>query len=651
MKKYLKNIKTKCTLFIIIGAVTFSACSDFLDIVPDDGLATLESAFTMRSTAIRYLYTCYGFMTSDGNLDGDHGYMSGDEFWSMYDRRESGGFWSGTMFNVARGFQNASNPYGNDWSGLYEGIRCCNILIEKIEEVPDLPEWEKLQWIGEAKFLKAWYHFHLMRKWGPIPLIKENLPINASVDEVRVYRDPMDECFDYVIQLLDEAMPTLPMKVQSRDELGRITRPIAASVKAKIMVFAASPLFNNNKDQATLADKRGVKLFNTTKTEEEVLARWDSAVVACSEAIQLCTEVNMELYKHQSRVKVSDTIYRELDLRNALTERWNDEIIWANTHTSLGANANLQMVSSPNLQWSQYPDMPSLWSNIQPPLKIAEMFYTNNGLPIENDLAWSEVNPYDLREGGDGERWYIRKDYTTVELNFNREPRFYAWLGFDGGIWYGQKAEVNNPIPGDLFWVSCRAGGPQQKRGYDWGPVTGYFLKKVIHYQNRQTSATGYDCITYPWPMMRLADLFLLYAEAINESEGPNGAHSNDLFFHLDSVRSRAGLPPVKEAWDTYSNSPQKYNTQAGLREIIHRERLIELSFEGQRFWDLRRWKEAPKEYEKGIYGFKVTASKPEEYYQRLLIAEQKFSLKDYFWPIQIGLIEQNPNLVQNIGW
>ncbi|WP_026327582.1 MULTISPECIES: RagB/SusD family nutrient uptake outer membrane protein [Proteiniphilum] len=638
-------------IFVIACLMIFPACNNYLDIVPDDGMATLETAFTMRSTAIRYLYTCYGFLTSEGHLDNDHGYMSGDELWSIYDRRESNGYWGGTMFNVARGFQNATNPYGNDWNGIYEGIRCCNILIENVETVPDLPEWEKLQWIAEAKFLKAWFHFHLMRKWGPIPLIKENLPITASTEEVRVYRDPMEECFDYVIQLLDEAMVDLPLNVQSRDELGRITKPIAASVKAKIMVYAASPLFNNNTDQATLVDKRGTKLFKTDKTAEEIKARWDAAVVACGNAIDLCEEANMELFTHQSRVRVNDTIRQELDLRNAITEKWNSEIIWANTHTSLGANRNLQMVSSPNLQWDQYPDMPNLYNHIQPPLKVAEMFYTNKGIPIENDLEWNGVNPYNLRVGDNTHRWYLRRDYTTVELNFNREPRFYAWMGFDGGLWYGQKPEVNDPIPGDLFWVACRAGGAQQKKGYDWGPVTGYYLKKVIHYQNRQTSATGYDAITYPWPMMRLSDLYLLYAEAINESEGPNGAHSSDMFHYIDAVRSRAGLPGVKEAWDEYSNSPGRYNTEAGMRQIIHRERLIELAFEGQRFWDLRRWKEAPAEYEKGIYGFKVTASRPEDYYQKILLAEQNFALKDYFWPIQTSLIEQNPNLVQNIGW
>ncbi|HIY77383.1 MAG TPA: RagB/SusD family nutrient uptake outer membrane protein [Candidatus Sphingobacterium stercorigallinarum] len=648
MKIFFKNIKLTMSALLVIFV---TSCEKYLDIVPDDGLATLESAFSMRSTAIRYLYTCYGFLTSEGNLDGDHGYMTGDELWSVIDRRESSDVWGGGLFNIARGLQNASAPIGDDWNGIYEGIRACNILIENAEKVPDLPEWEKRQWIAEAKFLKAYYHFHLMKKWGPIPIIKENLPIDAAPEEVRVFRDPMEDCFDYVIELLNEALVDLPLTVQSRDELGRITKPIAASVKVKIMVYAASPLFNNNKDQAGLVDAQGRQLFKTDKSSDAVKARWDAAMIAAKEAIALCEEAGHSLHQHQSRVIISDTLIQELTLRTAITEKWNEEIVWANTHTSKEANINLQKASSPNLQWDQYPDMPTLYNHIQAPLKVAESFYTNHGLPIERDKEWNGKNRYDLRAGGETERWYIRRNYVTAEVNFNREPRFYAWLGFDGGQWYGQKPESNDPLPNDLFWVAARAGGAQQKKGYDWGPVTGYYNKKVINYLNRQTSATGYDAIYYPWPMMRLADLYLFYAEAINESEGPDGAHSGDLFFYLNAVRQRAGIPDVKESWDRYSDSPRKYSTQMGMREIIHQERLIELAFEGHRYWDLRRWKKASSEYDKGIYGYKISANKPEDYYQKILLATQKFSFKDYFWPIRISTLEENPNLIQNIGW
>ena len=87
------------------------------------------------------------------------------------------------------------------------------------------------------------------------------------------------------------------------------------------------------------------------------------------------------------------------------------------------------------------------------------------------------------------------------------------------------------------------------------------------------------------------------------------------------------------------------------MRDIIRRERLIELCFESQRYWDIRRWKEAANEYQKGIYGFTVAGSAPEDYYVRHLVSSQTFGLKDYFWPIYTYYLDRNPNLVQNLGW
>ena len=151
---------------------------------------------------------------------------------------------------------------------------------------------------------------------------------------------------------------------------------------------------------------------------------------------------------------------------------------------------------------------------------------------------------------------------------------------------------------------------------------------------------------------MRLADLYLLFAEAVNEAEGPNGAHSAQMFRCLDAIRERAGIPGVKEAWDKYSDTPGKYTTQAGMREIIRRERGIELVFEGERFWDIRRWKTAPVEYAKGVYGWDGDhVSIRAEYYKRTFVYDTKFILRDYFWPFSTSLLENNPNLVQNVGW
>jgi hypothetical protein len=628
--------------------LAFSGCSDYLNLVPDDGLATLDNAFATRAESKRYLYTCYSYMPREGDPSQNPALLGGDEFWVPTDIPENTQI-SLTMLNISRGFQSAINPIGGfHWAQLYQGLRVCNIFLENIETVPDLEEWERIQWIAEVTFLKAYYHFYLVRMYGPIPLIKENLSINASPDQVKVTRDPVDECFDYIVELLDKAIPDLlPEVLAPEDELGRITMPIAAALKAKVLVTAASPLFNGNHDQATLANRDGTKLFNP----DVVAEKWEKAVAACREAIQICHDAKIHLYQYTPAAGevLSDTLKLELTLRNTVSQKWNREIIWGDSQTSGTANRLVQSQSMPI--FGTYNNS-VISSQLQPPVKMAEMYHTNHGVPIAEDKYWEASDLYAFHPlWTDAEKYYIIKDYTTIEMHFNREPRFYACLGFDGGIWYGQGKYGNDPF--SLFSVACRADGAQTKQTSFQGPFTGYWPKKLVWYQNMVTGIdnySGFSYTRYPWPVMRLSDLYLLYAEALNEAEGPNGPNSGELFYYIDEVRRKAGLEGVKYSYDNYTNS-QKYTIQTGLRQIIHRERLIELAFEGHRFWDLRRWKEAPDEYRTPMEAYSVTKAAPEEFYKRQIVNKLTFSLKNYFWPIQNSLIEQNPKLVQNIGW
>lgn len=626
----------------------FQGCNKYLNVVPDDGIATMESAFNLRSTAIRYLYTCYSFMTGEGNPLYDAAFMTGDEFWDVYPRISSStsGRFSQYLFQIALGNQSASACFGSDFASMYQAIRCCDNLVDNIDQVPDMTRQEKEQWKAEATFLKAYYHFNLIRKWGPVPLVAHSLPIDSDIDQVRVYRDNIDDCFDFVLGLLDEALPKLPLVNPSSDEFGRITRAACAGLRAKVAVFAASPLFNGNEEQASLIDNRGVRLF-PEKDEAAKKARWDAAVTACKQAIDICKEANLKLYDGSDiEYRMADSLKTTLTLRNAFTERWNSEVVWGNTQTTYALTHRLCLPI-----FSSYRDMIGGYRFLGVPLKIAEQFYTDHGLPIENDDQWAGVNPFDLKIGDDKHAYYIKKDYVTCRLNYDREPRFYAALGFDGGTWFGQLTNYNDVKPDNLHFVSCRIGGVHAKTGTETGPATGYFPKKILPYRCTWTGDNRFTDYWFPWPMIRLSDLYLLYAEAINEAEGPNGARSAELFRYLDAVRERAHIPDVKKAWDTYSNRPGYYKTQAGMRDILHRERLNELCFESQRFWDIRRWKEAPAQYQKNIYGFKMTGAAPEDYYVRTLLYEQKFGLRDYFWPIATSYIEKNPNLKQNIGW
>lgn len=652
-----KNIHKSIASSLAAAALLLGSagCNDFLNVVPDDGLPSIETAFNLRSSAIRYLATCYSYMTLEGSMGNDPAMLGSDEYWDLYGRTTTNttGRVPFTMSYIARGNMTANSVFANDWADMYKGIRCCDIFVDNIGKVPDMDETEKAQWIAEVTFLKAYFHFNLVRKWGPVPIVRESLPIDSSVDEVRVHRNNIDECFDFIIELLDKAMPDLPLINPSVDEYGRVNKAICAAFKAKVAVYAASPLFNGNSEQAALVDTDGTTRLFPEKTDDEKLVRWTAAMEACREAIAVSEEANISLYEGDDiTYRMTDSLKTTLTLRNAFNQKWNSELIWGNTQPNPSTMNIYHKLCMPIL--NGYTDMLGGYIFIGVPLKIAEQFYTVHGLPIANDSEWANINPMDLRVGDDQHAYYISKGYTTIKLNFDREPRYYASLGFDGGNWLGQLGNFNDLKPEDVHYVACRMGGTHAKRGNQTGPVTGFFPKKHFPIQATWTgnnTFTGSGTTWYPWPMIRLSDLYLLYAEAINEAEGPNGAHSDDLFKFINAVRERAKIPDVKTAWDTYSNSPGYYNTKVGMRAIIHRERLNELAFESQRFWDLRRWKEAAAEYQKGIYGFDIVSALPEDYYVKKFIYEQKFGLKDYFWPIPTSYIEINPNLVQNIGW
>ena len=201
------------------------------------------------------------------------------------------------MSYIARGNMTANSVFANDWADMYKGIRCCDIFVDNIGKVPDMDETEKAQWIAEGTFLKAYFHFNLVRKWGPVPIVRESLPIDSSVDEVRVHRNNIDECFDFIIELLDKAMPDLPLINPSVDEYGRVNKAICAAFKAKVAVYAASPLFNGNSEQAALVDTDGTTRLFPEKTDDEKLVRWTAAMEACREAIAVSEEANISLYE------------------------------------------------------------------------------------------------------------------------------------------------------------------------------------------------------------------------------------------------------------------------------------------------------------------------------------------------------------------
>ncbi len=621
------------TIFVLI----LSSCN-YLDVVPDN-VATVDNAFSMRNTAEKYLFTCYRYMPSHANITNNPAFTAGDEFWFYYPFL---GF-TAPGWDIAHGNQNVSDPVLNYWDGvskLYIGIRDCNIFLENVDKVPDLDDQERLRWIAEVKFLKAYYHFWLLRMYGPIPIVRENLPISAGVEEVKVKREPVDDCVDYIVQLIDEAAPDLPEVVTDElTELGRITKPIALSVKALVLVTAASPLFNGNNDYTGFTNKDGVALFNTTYQEE----KWVRAAEASKEAIGSCDSAGMKLYTFTQGVSqyiLSDETKIQMSIRNSVCEKWNSEIIWGNTNSM--AQSVQQNSTPPGLDPVNTGNTSTL-GNLAPPIKMAELFYSKNGVPIEEDKTWDYAGRFKLRVATGNEKYQLQPGYTTAALHFDRESRFYADLAFDGGLWYGQgRLDDNNQWP-----IQCKSGQLQSRVSVNRYSVTGYWPKKLVNFENIIGTGSTYTIRQYPWPVMRLADLYLLYSESLNEAYGP----SEDAYQWINLVRERAGLPTVQESWSQFSKYPDKYKTKEGFREIIQQERLIELAFEGHRFWDLRRWKLAQNELNKPITGWDIEQKDAAVYYRERVLYKQTFLVRDYFWPIKEDNLIVNTNLVQNPGW
>ncbi|MCX6309342.1 MAG: RagB/SusD family nutrient uptake outer membrane protein [Bacteroidia bacterium] len=635
--------------YILIAAAMLpilNACN-FLDVVPDN-VATIDYVFRDRNTAESYLYTCYSFMPAHQNGQGNPGTTFTDEF-------ANNKLYYNINQTMTESGNNTTNPQLNFWDGaksMFTGIRCCNLFLEQIGNIPDITPDEALRWKAEAKFLKAYYHWHLFSLYGPIPIVDKNLPINATVEEMRVYREPVDKVVDFIVSTIDEALPDLPMEVFGREltELGRITRPAAMAIKARVLVTAASPLFNGNQDYSSFKDNRGTYLF---PTGEPKIEKWQRAVIACKEAIDTCESVGLGLYTFVVPVGVimNDSVRLGVQSGMILGEtNTNNEAIWLQTNTKAGQNYSVPSklffgsTASSTTNWVQPNEV---FSAESPSLNAAEMFYSNHGVPIEEDKTY----PYDSRFTLDAQyltrtdhKNWVKQGYQTAVFNLYREPRYYGSLAFDGGNWYGFGITDQNA---QYFAKYANAGLGRNS-------ISGMNIKKFVPYKvslsGLQIAGQTWTIAYYPYsfPVMRMADLYLLYAEALNESDPTN----TEILSNVNRIRTRAGLQDVVTSWTNYSNQPLKYTTQAGMRDIIQRERMIELAFEGPGGLDRRRWKIMDRLLAGGqIKGFTWNALSAADFAKPMTLWTTDFQFKSYLWPIKTSNLQVNPNLVQNPGW
>ncbi len=633
MKKYIIIVLTWMSL----------GCSDYLDVIPDN-VPTIAHAFEDRTTTLRGLATCYSYIPSFQDIRNHPGQIGSDEFYidpnPFYgnDNTRRGIF-------MRQGLQTADNPYFDQWNVMYEAIRVCNIFLEEVPNVEaDLSEFEKKQWIAEVKFLKAFYHFQLMKLYGAVPVVRENLAVDVAIEDTRVSREPFDSAVDYLVEILDEAIADLPVGIINLStDAGRITKVIAATLKTEILVTAASPLYNGNPDLTFMKNNDGTPLYSSS----EEPAKWTRAAEAGKQALDFALEAGHTFFNLIEYPNISDETRTVMNRKQCAIERWNSEIIFA---TNRYSTANVQRVT-PYFSQAMHAWAPFSVS-ISPTFATTGFFYSENGVPINEDVTYPYEQRFDVVSVPASEAFYALPNYQTMQIHLQREPRYYSNLAFDGARWFGngrfKDIHEGAPANEESYVFQMKEGEQQGKNGALRFSPTGLYCRKLVHPSSVYNNSSSNNTERGTFSIYRLAEVYLLYAEALNESlEAPN----QEVYDAVDAVRNEAGLQGVVESWTTFSKFPDKVSTKEGMREIIRQERTAEFAFEGKRYYDLRRWKTASEAMNVPIQGFNVASDDTNAFNQIISIEPQQFFSRDFFLPISTQNSRVNKNLVQNPLW
>lgn len=597
----------KKLILMCVGILFLSCSDDYLDQVPDDRL-TFDETFSTRNTVEQYLANVYSTIPSE--LDQRYlGSNSGPWIGASDNTEYVWSFHIGNYMNV--GDWNPTSQFvSNLWSNFYRAIRNASTLIQNIDMCKDCGEARTNQYIAEARTLRAFYYYNLLRSWGPLILMgEEPIPADADLDALGLERNSVDEVVNYIVSELDlaaEALKDIPFQ---ESNAGRMTRSFAMTIKAKTLLFAASPLFNGNTDYADLKNTAGENLISQQYSEE----KWRTAAQAYKAFITEFVPGRHKLYREFN----NDGSYNPyLSTRNVMIVDWNEEIVYARPR---GGNAYHYDVTPYHLG---YPAEVRGAGGLSVTQEMVDAYFTANGRSIDDpesgyrEEGFSQFRaPYDFEERSTYNQWV------------NREPRFYVGVTYNGSLWLNRNF-------GNIITTTWYAGNSGRQAGSNDYPPTGYVVRKNVpigDWRNTNRSV----------PMFRLAELFLDYVEALNEYDPGNP----DILLYLNQIRNRAGIP---EYGSSELNIP---SSQAEMREAIRKERRVELAFESVRYFDARRWKVAENEFSGPHYGLDINARELSEFYDVVPFEVRVFDKRHYLWPIPQDELNSNPNLVQNTGW
>ncbi len=617
--------KIIASLCLVIFITICSCKKGFLDKTPDGDL-TVKDVFTNPIYSEQYLTNIYSHLPYDFQLvdNAPAGAMynlfvgSTDELEMSYDPNFAN--------NMNIGNWNPGSSFNDIWGQCYIAIRKTNLFLENIDQlVPSaLATTERIdRWKGEALFLRAYYHFLIMRAYGPIPIIDSTVNLN---EDLKGYtRRPIEECVNFVTSQCDEAMARLEPKVTTTTDYGRPSKATCLALKARVLLYMASPLWNGG---TTLANQDGTALFPTANED-----RWQTAADAAKDCIDQSEAAGYKL--HRSASNNPESNYAEIFYVN-----FNDEVIW--TRDDPGYQ-NIDAYSEPRGMTGAF------WPLQTPTQDIVDDYQMADGTqPIKGyDAAMTPIINSLSGYSDTGQAVSETEDFVagTRNMYVGREPRFYASIMFTGQKYKWLRSPQNRSTPLE-FWKYGEDG--RTVNSGDNYSKTGYTLKKLTNpaFVMQPKSDPVRVAVTF-----RLAEQYLNYAEALNEAQGPIG----DVYTYVNLIRDRSGLPGLVADL-----------SKDAMREAIRHERRIELAFETHRYFDTHRWMTAESVDNRNIYGLNVNGATQEAtenesaipyniasdaFYKRTPLEKRVFEKKHYFWPVPLREIENNPKLVQNPGW
>ncbi|MCG8308953.1 MAG: RagB/SusD family nutrient uptake outer membrane protein [Cytophagales bacterium] len=601
-------MKIKILIATVVTTLVSASCSDFLDQVPDDRL-TLEQTFANENTVEQYLANVYSVLPdelSQRHLANNAGPWTGGSDEAEY-------VWSFVSSNDMNiGTWNPTTGFVNDkWTNYYRGIRNASYFMEHIYECQDCVAQLEIQYHAEARALRAIYYYHLIRLYGPVVLLEDTpIPPDAPVEKVHLPRSTFDACVEYIVSELDEAMLDLPNVPRNDDAYGRITRAYAMAIRSQVLLLAASPLFNGNTDYGDLMNADGTHLISQTYNED----KWSIAEESYKQFITEFVPGTFDLYRKSNSEGRFDPY---LSTRDVMLDEWNQEIIMARPAADVGSR---QYEMTPFHAGSSGEARGS--GGLGVTQAMVDAYFMANGRSIDDPQSGYEASgfssfrtPYDFMERETFNQWV------------GREPRFYTNITFDNTLWLNRNT-------GDIITRTWYEGNSGRKAGgNDYSP-TGYIVRKNMGL-GAWTSGNRANS------MLRLAEIYLDYAEALNESSPGNP----EILKYINLIRNRAGIPEYG------SGELEAPAGKIAMREAIRKERRVELAFESVRYFDARRWKVAEEAFGGPMIGLDINAPDIKDFYKKVPFENRVFDKRHYLWPIPQDDINTNKKLVQNIGW